>query len=169
MMVLGIIFGTILLILAMIGVGGNIQEKNRKSRCKSWKIGDKLILCRGNEYYQELQKNNKDYAILEGWSLNHLYINCGGGYVSKASWSVLNMNKSDSWRKNYDEAKKVMGCDPNFNYEIGVSSKGNGGKYNGKPIETMSEIECEVYLKKALEEENYTIADLIRKRMEKFR
>jgi hypothetical protein len=33
----------------------------------------------------------------------------------------------------------------------------------------MSEIECEVYLKKALEEEDYDTAELIRKRMEKFR
>jgi hypothetical protein len=33
----------------------------------------------------------------------------------------------------------------------------------------MNEIECEVYLKKALGEEDYDTAELIKKRMEKFR
>jgi hypothetical protein len=33
----------------------------------------------------------------------------------------------------------------------------------------MNEIECEVYLKKALDEEDYDTAELIKKRMEKFR
>lgn len=40
---------------------------------------------------------------------------------------------------------------------------------DGKPVETLSEIECEIYLKKALEEEAYELADAIRKRSEKFR
>lgn len=62
-----------------------------------------------------------------------------------------------------------MGCNPNFSHIVGGGSSVDGKKYNGKLIDTMNEIECEVYLKKALEEENYTIADLIRKRMEKFR
>ena len=51
----------------------------------------------------------------------------------------------------------------------GVGESSIGRIYNGKPIDVMSEIECEVYLKKALEEEDYDTAELIRKRMEKFR
>jgi hypothetical protein len=169
MVVLVIILGIVLFGLTLIVVGGSIKNKNRKSRCKAWKVGDKLILTRGNKYYDELQKNNRDYAILEGWSLDNLYINCGSGYVSKVEWSVLNLNKSAYWRMNYEEAKKVMGFEPNFSFEIDENVKISGKKYDGKPIETLTEIECEVYLKKVLEEEDYVTADLIRKRMEKFR
>jgi hypothetical protein len=167
MMVLGIIFGTILLILAMIGVGGNIQEKIRKSRCKSWKIGDKLVLNRG-DYHRELEKNKVDFAILKGWSLDSLYINCGDDFVHKVSWGCLNYNKDDNWRQNYEEAKKVMGCDPAFPNGVGTSSTSKGN-IDGKPIETMSEIECEVQLKLAIENEDYTLADNLRKRLERFR
>ena len=166
MIVLGIILGTILLILAMIGVGGSIQDKNRRAKCKNWKVGDKLALCRG-KYNDILEHRKKEYAILNGWDLEHLYIDCGDNMTYQVNWSVMNFNKSATWRKNYEEAKKVMGCDPGFSGGVGESSIGR--IYNGKPIDVMSEIECEVYLKKALEEEDYDTAELIRKRMEKFR
>jgi hypothetical protein len=167
MMVLGIILGVILLILAMIGVGVSIQEKGRRQRCKSWKIGDKLVLNRG-DYHRELEKNKVDYAILKGWSLDSLYINCGDDFVHKVSWGCLNYNKDDNWRQNYEEAKKVMGCDPAFPNGVGTSSTSKGN-IDGKPIETMSEIECEVQLKLAIENEDYTLADNLRKRLERFR
>ena len=167
MIVLGIILGTILLIVAMIGVGGSIQEKSRRKRCQSWVIGDKLALCKGG-HNDILNNNRKEYAILKGWDLDHLYIDCGDDMVYKVNWSVMNFNKSDSWRKNYENAKKVMGCDPAFSGGVG---DGNpvGRIYDGKPIDLMNEIECEVYLKKAIENEDYDTAELIKKRMEKFR
>ncbi len=59
MIVLGIIGGVILLIIALIGVGGSIQDKNRKAKCKNWKVGDKLALCRGNRYYDILQQKKR--------------------------------------------------------------------------------------------------------------
>ena len=62
-MILGIILGSILLILAMIGVGGSIQEKSRRRRCKSWKIGDKLALCKG-KHNDILNNKRKEFAIL---------------------------------------------------------------------------------------------------------
>jgi hypothetical protein len=167
MMVLGIILGVILTILLAIVVGDYIQNKNRKNKCKNWQIGDKLILNRG-EYYNEVVKNNQEYAILKGWSLKHLYINCGDDYVHRVSWGCLNDNKSANWRQNYEEAKKVMGCDPQFPNGVGTSSTSKGD-VNGKPIEVLSEIECEVQLKLAIEKEDYTLADKLRKRLEKFR
>jgi len=167
MIVLGIILGAILLIVAMIGVGGSIQEKNRKKRCQSWKIGDKLALCKGR-HNDILSTKRKEYAILKGWDLDHLYIDCGDDMVYQVNWSVMNFNKSDSWRKNYENAKKVMGCDPAFSGGVGDSNP-IGRIYDGKPIDLMNEIECEVYLKKALDEEDYDTAELIKKRMEKFR
>lgn len=167
MVVLGIILGVILLGLMIIGIGGAITNNNRKKRCKNWKIGDKLVLNRG-DYYRELEKNKEDYAILKGWSLEHLYIDCGGNLVHKVPWSCLNHNKSTDWRQNYEEAKKVMGCDPEFPNGVGTSSTSKE-KIKNTPIETMSEIECEVQLKLALETEDYELADKIRKRLERFR
>jgi hypothetical protein len=166
-MIIGIILGVILTILLAIVVGDYIQNKNRKNKCKNWQIGDKLILNRG-EYYNEVVKNNQEYAILKGWSLKHLYINCGDDYVHRVSWGCLNDNKSANWRQNYEEAKKVMGCDPQFPNGVGTSSTSKGN-VNGKPIEVLSEIECEVQLKLAIEKEDYTLADKLRKRLEKFR
>jgi hypothetical protein len=168
MIVLGIILGVVLLIVVLIGVGGSIQDKNRRARCKNWKVGDKLSLCRG-EYYNVLKNKNKQYAILKGWDLENLYIDCGDGMTYQVNWSVMNFNKSATWRKNYDEAKKVMGCDPGFSGGVGDSSESTGKTYSGKPIDLMTEIECEVYLKKALDAEDYDTAELIKKRMEKFR
>ncbi len=167
MIIIGIILGVILTILLVIVVGDYIQNKNRKNKCKNWQIGDKLILNRG-EYYNEVVKNNQEYAILKGWSLKHLYINCGDDYVHRVSWGCLNDNKSANWRQNYEEAKKVMGCDPQFPNGVGTSSTSKGN-VNGKPIEVLSEIECEVQLKLAIEKEDYTLADKLRKRLEKFR
>ena len=167
-MILGIILGVILLIIATIGVVGSIQEKNRKKRCKSWKVGDKLILTKVGDYVSILKQNRKEFAILKGWSLTDLYIDCGDGSTYKVDWDVLNTNKSDLWRQNYEEAKKVMGVNPGFSGGIGDSNP-VGRIYDGKPIDIMSEIECEVYLKKALTEEDYDTAELIKKRMEKFR
>lgn len=168
MIVLGIIVGIILLLVAMIGVGGSIQDKNRRAKCKNWKVGDKLALNKGR-HNDILENKRKEYAILKGWDLEHLYIDCGDDMVYQVNWSVMNFNKSYTWRKNYDDAKKVMGCDPAFSGGVGESNNSIGRIYNGKPIDVMSEIECEVYLKKALSEEDYDTAELIRKRMEKFR
>jgi hypothetical protein len=168
MIVLGIILGIILLLVAMIGVGGSIQDKNRRAKCKNWKVGDKLALCKGR-YNNILENKRKKYAILKGWDLKHLYIDCGDDMVYQVNWSVMNFNKSATWRKNYEEAKKVMGCDPAFSGSVGESSTSTNRIYCGKPIDTMNEIECEVYLKKALDEEDYETADLIKQRQEKFR
>ena len=168
MIVLGIILGVILLILAIIGISGSITDRNRKSKCKNWKIGDKLSLNRG-DHYNILQKSNKEFAILEGWDLNNLYINCGNKMTYQVNWSVMNFNKSATWRQNYDKAKKVMGVNPGFNGGIGDESETTGKKVDGKPVDLMNEIECEVYLKQAIENEDYDTAELIKKRMEKFR
>ena len=168
MLVFEIIVGMVLLILVLIGICSRIQNKNRKARCKNWKVGDKLSLIRG-EYYSVLEKNNKEFATLEGWDLNNLYISCGNNMTYQVNWSVMRFNKSATWRQNYDGAKKVMGCEPGFTGGVGESSKSTGKKVDGKPVDLMTEIECDVYLKKALDAEDYDTAELIKKRMEKFR
>jgi protein-arginine kinase activator protein McsA len=42
-------------------------------------------------------------------------------------------------------------------------------KTNGKEVTSMNETECQAYLNKAIQEENYELADKIRKQLEKFR
>lgn len=169
MIVLGIIGGVILLIIALIGVGGSIQDKNRKAKCKNWKVGDKLALCRGNRYYDILQQKKREFAILKGWDLENLYIDCGDNMIYQVDWPIMNFNKSAIWRENYENAKNFMGCDPAFTGHVGDGSSSINRIYQGKSIDSMNEIECEVYLKKALEEEDYETADMIRQRQEKFR
>lgn len=169
MIVLGIIVGVILLIIALIGLNESVKQKNRKAKCKTWKVGDKIALCRGNRYYDVLERKKKEMAILKGWDLENLYIDCGDDMIYQVDWSVMSFNKSAIWRENYENAKKVMGCDPGFSGGVGESSTTVNRIYGGKPIDTMNEVECEVFLKKALEEEDYETADLIRQRMEKFR
>jgi hypothetical protein len=168
MIVLGIILGVILSVLMIIGVSGSIKDNNRKKKCKNWKVGDKLILSRYGDYSSILKQHRKEFAILKGWSLTDLYIDCGDGSVYKVDWEVLTDNKSDLWRQNYEEAKKVMGVNPGFSGTIGESET-TGKKVDGKSVDLMSEIECEVYLKQAIENEDYDTAELIKKRMEKFR
>jgi hypothetical protein len=169
MLVLGIVLGVILSVLIIIGVSGSIKDNNRTKKCKNWKVGDKLILTRVGDYTSILKQHRKEYATLKGWSLTDLYIDCGDGLVHKVEWDVLLTNKSDVWRQNYEEAKKVMGVNPGFSGSIGDESETTGKKVDGKPVDLMSEIECEVYLKQAIENEDYDTAELIKKRMEKFR
>jgi len=45
----------------------------------------------------------------------------------------------------------------------------DGNKTNGKDITSMNKTECQLYLNKAIEDENYELADKIRKQLEKFR
>ena len=168
MIVLGILLGVILVILMIIGICGSVKDKNRKKTCKNWKVGDKLSLIRG-DYRRILEQNSKEFATLEGWDLNNLYISCGNNMTYKVNWSVMTFNKSATWRQNYDDAKKVMGCEPGFTGGVGEISESTGKKVDSKPVDLMNEIECEVYLKRAIENEDFDTAELIKKRMEKFR
>ena len=52
--------------------------------------------------------------------------------------------------------------------ELYTYNDSDGGKTNGKDISSMNETECQAYLKQALEEEDYELAEKIRKQLEKF-
>jgi hypothetical protein len=53
--------------------------------------------------------------------------------------------------------------------ELYTYDETDGGKTNGKDISSMNETECQAYLNMAIQEENYELADKIRKQLEKFR
>lgn len=165
LIIAGIIVG-LLLLSFLVHV---VKLQIRKSEFKDWKVGDLLILESNSSELYEIKKLGKSMAKVVGWTEYHLYLEIGDS-TRQCSWSCFKDNKSAVWRRNYDNCKSAMGVEPGFNSEVKDSSSSlSGKKVDGKPIELLTEVECEVYLKKAIEEEDYDMAELIRKRMEKFR
>lgn len=152
--IISICAASVLPIIIMVKV---TQVIWRRSQYKNWEVGDLVAL-----------KNYSDLRKLQGWSDEALYIEDKNGTTTKVGWDKYNFNKSAVWRANYDECKKAMGKDPDFTRGL-TSNNTIGKKVDGKPIELLSEVECEVYLKQSLANEDYETAELIRKRMEKFR
>jgi hypothetical protein len=145
-----------------------IKHSSRKSEYKDWVVGDKIIVKSNSIEREYLQKAGLSMGILVGWNENNIYLKIGDSTV-KSNWDCFNSNKSALWRRNYDECKKSMGVEPGFVPELGESKPISDKMIHGKPIEMLNEVECEVFLKKAIEEEDYDTAELIKKRMEKFR
>jgi hypothetical protein len=167
---------TIFAIVIIIAIRSFFKIRSRKSEYKDWKVGDKLILDQFNAdtAYDILRKKGKTYANLCGWTEDNVYVDVHDGNVYRIEWKEVKLNKSARWRRNYEEAKKTMGADPSFSADVeepknSTSSSSPRGTIDGKPIELLTEVECQVYLKLAIEEEDYQSAELIRKRMEHFR
>ena len=167
--VLEIVLSVIVGIVVLIFLLGVVINNDRKKQIKIWKVGDELLLGKCKEF-DILLSNDKEYAKLLGWTLNNLFIDCGDDIVRKVRWTTLEANKSALWRQNYDEAKKIMGVNPGFSSDMMDGEIESTGKhYDGKLIDLMNEIECQVYLKKALKNEDYDVAELIKQRMNNFR
>jgi len=151
-----VILSVSLIILAMVFVIKWHVESSRKKETSDWQVGD--LLCISGE---------DDYVTLVGWSNESFYIDLKN-VVHKIGWRKLKYNKSAVWRRNHKSCEEYMGTQPGFKPALKneVSTK---SKINDKPIELLTETECQIYLKKALEEENYELADAIRKQMEKYR
>jgi hypothetical protein len=133
----------------------SLKMSNRKKETSDWKVGDHIRLF-----------NQNGLVKLLGWSENAIYVEIEGA-ANKIEWDEFNFNKSVIWRRNWNDCGKYMGNQkPGFTPVLVPVAQLS---VDGKPVETLSEIECEIYLKKALEEEAYELADAIRKRSEKFR
>lgn len=160
----GIFFGSILFLITSIRL---LLKRWRKKEAAKWKVGDKVVLhacsCRNS-----LKEKGKDYADLLGWDDKHIYVS-DGEYTYKEERSKLDFNKSSSWRENYNSCKDYMGVNPKFSGSISDKTETIDGEIDGIRIELMNETQCQVYLKKAIEEENYEAAEKIRNRMEAFR
>ena len=165
-----IILGVIVGIFLISFLTHLTKLNNRKSEFKDWKVGDLLILKSSSNEYYEIKKSGKSMARVLGWTEYYLYIEIGDS-THQCSWDCFKDNKSAIWRRNYDNCKSTMGIEPGFKPGVNDTSSStlSGKQYDGKPIELLTEVECEVYLKKAIEDEDYDAAELIRKRMEKFR
>ena len=164
LIILGIVGGIFLLSFLVYST----KLQLRKSEFKDWKVGDLLILDSNSSEYYEIQNLGRSMVRVLGWTESHLYLEIGDS-TRKSSWNCLEVNKSAIWRRNFENCKSSMGVEPGFRPNVGDSSSLSGKKVEGKPIELLSEVECEVYLKKSIEDEDYDLAELIRKRMEKFR
>ena len=163
----GVILGIILLSFGFYLT----KIKWRKNEFKDWEIDDLLILNPG-EYKDKLRENGMSLAKLKGWSENNLYIDVGDGSTHQVSWDKLDANKSAIWRRNVKECEAAMGKKPAFGgtvYDGKKSDVDSGDKIDGKPIILLTEVECQAYLVKAISNEDYKLAEKIRKQMEKYR
>lgn len=153
----------------------SISSSKRKKLTSTWEVGDVIILdmsyvSLGLEQY--LQKHNGKNAVkLSGWNENNIIYEFQNK-VFIEDWKSLKTNKSDYWRTQHNNCQEYMGKVPSFTpivTDIVESSTSNSDMVDGQPIETLSETMCEIYLKKAIKDENYEMADKLRKRMERFR
>lgn len=154
---------SVIVSIILIGFGINALIKYYKN--KAWKdeISDWSI---GDEVY--LNGNDSSY-VLKGWSFTHIFVSKPDEIATtKYDREKLDFNKSVAWRRNYDDCKSVMNTEPKFNRGLTDSSVINA-TVDDKPIELLTEIECQVYLKQALDTEDYTLAAQIREQLKKYR
>jgi hypothetical protein len=141
------------------------KKQKRKRFVSSWQVGDVIFL----KKKVELDNNSLKQLKIVGWNLHNVFVEFSDN-IYVIYYDLIDYNKSDIWRKHYKDCEKTMGQKPSFNPVIKLVYKNKqGSKIDGKPIELMTEIECQIYLKQCLEKEDYETAELIRKQMEKYR
>jgi hypothetical protein len=156
-MILIFILSALSLLIGCYLIVNWLTFKWRKKETSDWMVNDLISIIGNNNLVKVL-----------GWSKDALFIESGKN-VEKISWSKFSFNKSVAWRRNFNGCKDYMGTKkPGFGPKLDEDAV-SSHKVEGKPVELLSEIECQIYLKKAIEEENYELADSIRKQMEKYR
>ena len=165
-----IIVSALLTILLIFYIWFSVEYNMKTKEVKDWEINDDVIV---KQYYMMRNgltyHNGREYAQLKGWTTNNIYLDFGDNITHKLEWNCFEHNKSALWRRNFEECKKVMGKNPAFQAGFKSTPTTSKEKIDGKPIELLTEIECQVYLKQAIQSENYELAERIRKQMEKFR
>jgi hypothetical protein len=158
--------------IALISFVYFVRNRNRKSMSKGWKVGDVIILNSletSTNLLKEMNKNNISTVTLCGWNEDNVFYKIGT-LIYCESWKSVDVNKSQVWRDNVNKCTEFMGTEPGFNSRVEPETPNEtSGTIDGEPIETMNEIMCQIHLKKAIEEENYELADKLRKRLENFR
>lgn len=157
--------------IALICVIVMLENHSRRVEYKDWEIDD-LIIVDDWGLKNKLKQNGKQYAKVKGWSLEKIYLDFGDGYIQQVTWDKIESNKSAIWRRNVKECEAAMGKKPGFSGKVkdeSDNSINSGDTIDGKPILLLTEIECQVYLKQAIDNENYDMAEKIRKQMEKYK
>ena len=153
---------------------------NSKHDVLSWKSGDRLLLNPTSDLYNKAFKDHETLAIvtLVKWDEENVSMRL---YTSETPYlttiSDIKENIDDCQRKklnNMDAFMKEHGIEQKNatkksanNSSQSVSQK-QKTFLNGKDIATMSETELNVYLKQALESEEYETAAKIREALEKY-
>lgn len=166
------ILGGLVVGIILITLYGVMKKASRKSTSKNWQVGDVIYLdwqYTSSSLTKECQKQNLSHVNLSGWNNDNVFYNVGSRVFCE-DWSSIDINKSQKWRDYYNSCEEFMGKKPAFDKGVNESNTPNiSDMIDGHPIATMSETLCQVYLNKAIEEENYELADKLRKRMENFR
>ena len=121
-----------------------------------------------SSFYSRCRNNGKGYVILKAFSVNEVlvdFLDREGDSITVISHWDISSNNSVYWR---EIAKRCeMKIDDQRKKEK-VSSVGNSF-LDGKSLELLNETETQVYLKKAIIEENYEMATALREYAKKFR
>jgi len=152
-----IIGGAAIVGVSIILIADFMAKLQRRKEYSDWQVGDKVAI-----------KDNDDLYSLQGWEKTAFYVENKDGSTVKLEWKRLDFNKSATWRRNHQSCEKAMGKKPGFSPELGKTTS-SSQKIDGKHIELLTEIECQIYLKQALETEDYELAEKIKKQMEKYR
>lgn len=162
MEILGIIVIAVVCLIIFSLLVDMLSKKSRKEKSKHFQIND-LVKISHMSTLKEPQKLHR----LVGWSEDYLFVD-EYGVTHRCNWNHLEYNKSWDWRRYRIECEKYMGKTPGFSGLI-EEVKPSSQKIDEIPIDTMNETQCQVYLKQAIEEENFEVAELIRKRLENFK
>jgi hypothetical protein len=184
----------LIIIVGIIVFSSIVSKKGREERralfladISTWQVGDKLLLFGyGVDYMKKAKENGMEYAILIKWDEDELMIDVGDGYTHLITHSKVQRNQSDYWRMKYASMDRFMSSIDKLT-EYKPKKKGKDGKefeveskmevtikdgnvfIDGQPIEGMSEVYLNIYLKYALEEGNNKLAEKIRKELIKWR
>ena len=162
-----LVIASLVLIYTLFDLFKTIAAKKRRKEALGWQIGDLMDVYGYNRY-----------VTLAGWSDSHIFVIIDNGDTSTTIKRIhrkeIRLNKSSAWRRYFEDCQNYMGVPPVFPLPSEEPKEAKGQNrlkdiLNGKPVDLLTEVECEVYLKMALEEEDYRTAEAIRKRMERFR
>jgi len=146
----------------------NILGDNRQKRFikefPHWELGDEVFM-KDNKRFPSIYK-------LRGWNEEEVFIEInenGKIHTQAEPLNEVDFNKSYKWRVRFDKCIKTMGTAPNFNRGNSKSDYSNSNsKIDMPPIELMTETECQMYLKKVLDIEDYITAKKITERLNNF-
>lgn len=163
-----IIFGVPLGIIVFVIIISYITAKSiKRKEYSNWKIGDWVRFKDASDISHEFTKPNTHFQLL-GWDKESVYIKSKDGSTRKLLREHVAVNKSQLWRENYENCKKYMGISPGFTSDLMLKQELQSTLVYGKDVELLTETECRIYLKKALENEDYEIAEIIREKLQNF-
>lgn len=144
----------------------------RMNQMKKWKEGDKLKMSMFSEIGRYMSSKNIKHVTLLAWSHPREILVKIENRVHKIKYGDIDENASYERREMQTRIRETM-KKPDFDLDElieGSATTLNGNEFcDNIPIETMNEIQCEVYLKKALDHEQFEIAAEIRERLKRFR